>query len=95
MTGTSARNPIGIFKSKRAKLFAARYSLDLQNKNAYGVDNANLISYYDVKFIVDNLWLDHFMYGEHKPIEVSDEEYNNIYESLCNNWPDIFNFSFA
>lgn len=95
MTGTSARNPIGIFKSKRVKLFAARYSLDLNNKNAYGVNNGNLISYYDVKFIVDNLWLDHFMYDSDQPIEVSFEEYNNIYESLLQDYPEILNFSFA
>jgi hypothetical protein len=95
MTGTSARNHIGIFKSKRTKLFAARYSLDLHNKNAYGIDNANLISYYDVKFIVDNLWLDHFMYDTDKPIDVSIDEYNDIYYSLLESYPELLNFSYA
>ena len=87
-------NKIGIFKTSSAKQLAIKYNLDLHNKNAY-IHDDEYISYYDVKFIVDNLWLDHFMYGEDKPIDVSYEEYNNIYESLCNNWPDAFNLSFA
>jgi len=94
MTGTSARNPCGIFKSKRAKLLAIKYGLDLYDKNAY-IHSGNTILYSDVKFIVDNRWMDHFMYGTDKPIEVSFDEYNDIYYSLLDIFPGLFNFSFA
>ena len=80
MTGTSARNSCGIFKSKSAKLLAIKYGLDLYNKNAY-IHSGNIISYSDVKFIVDNRWLDHFMHDADKPIDVSLDEYNNIFLS--------------
>ena len=89
MTGTYARNSsYGIFKSKRAKLIAIRYSLDLYDKNAY-IHSQNLISYSDVKFIVDNLWMDHFIYGTDKPIDISSDEYNHIYYSVSG----LFNHS--
>lgn len=83
MTGTYARNTWGIFKSKRAKLLAIKYGFDIYNKNAY-IHSTNLILYSDVKFIVDNLWIDHFKYGTDKPIDVTFEEYNYIYDSLQN-----------
>lgn len=94
MTGTSARNSFGIFKSKRAKLLAVKYGLDLYDKNAY-IHSTNIILYSDVKFIVDNLWIDHFMYGTHKPIHPSFEEYNNIYYSLQDSFPHLFNSTYA
>ena len=82
MTATSARNPCGIFKSKRAKFLAIKYGLDLHNKNAY-IHSFNLISYSDVKLIVNYLWLDHFLYNTPKPlIHISDDEYYNIHYSL-------------
>jgi hypothetical protein len=77
MTGTSARNPCGIFKTKRAKLLAIKYSFDLYNKNAY-MRTGHLVLYSDVKFIVDLLWIDHFNHGTKKPIEVSDNDYCDI-----------------
>lgn len=94
MTGTSARNPNGIFKSKRAKLLAIKYGFDLYNKNAY-IHSGNIILYSDVKFIVDNLWIDHFIYGSDKPINISFDEYNDIYYSLQDTYPTLFNSSFA
>ena len=95
MTGTSARNSFGIFKSKRAKLLAVKYGLDLYDKNAY-IHHGNIILYSDVKFIVDNMWMDHFMYGTDEPIDVSFEEYNHIYDSLRDSFnPDLFIFSYA
>lgn len=92
MTGTSARNPSGIFKSKRAKLLAIKYGLELYDKNAY-IHSGNIISYSDVKFIVDNCWMDHFMYGTDKPIDVSFDEYNDIYYSLQDTFPGLLNLS--
>ena len=94
MTGTSARNSFGIFKSKRAKLLAVKYGFDLYNKNAY-IHSGNIILYSDVKFIVDNLWIDHFIYGSDKPINISFDEYNDIYYSLQDTYPTLFNSSFA
>lgn len=82
MTGTSARNySFGIFKSKRAKSLAIKYSLELYNVNAY-IRSSNLVSYYDVKFIVDNLWIDFFFHGSNKPIDVSDDQLLDIYNNL-------------
>ena len=94
MTGTSARNVYGIFKTKQAKQLAERYSLDLYDKNAY-IHSGNLILYNDVKFIVDNFWIDHFIYGTPKPIEISSTEYNDIYFSILDSYPDLFNLSYA
>lgn len=94
MTGTSARNSFGIFKSKRAKLLAVKYRLDLYDKDAY-LHSGNTILYSDVKFIVDNIWMDHFMYGTDKPIDVSFEEYNDIYYSLQDTFPGLFYSSYA
>lgn len=94
MTGISARNPFGIFKSKRAKLLAIKYGLDLYNKNYY-IHDGNLVLYSDVKFIVYNRWIDHFLYDADKPIQVSIHEYNNIYYSLQNLFPALFNVSYA
>ena len=93
MTATSARNPLGIFKTKRAKLLAIKYGLDLYDKNAY-IHSGNTILYSDVKFIVDNRWMDHFMYESDKPINVSLDEYNDIYYSLHNQFPALFTFYF-
>jgi hypothetical protein len=94
MTATSSRNAYGIFKSKRAKLLAIKYGLDLYDKDAY-IHSGNIILYSDVKFIVDNLWVDHFIYATDKPIEVSFDEYNDIYYSLKDTFPELFNSSFA
>jgi hypothetical protein len=94
MTATSSRNAYGIFKSKRAKLLAIKYGFDLYNKNAY-IHSGNIILYSDVKFIVDNLWIDHFIYGSDKPINISFDEYNDIYYSLQDTHPTLFNSSFA
>ena len=94
MTGTSARNAYGIFKSKRAKFLAIRYGLELYDKNAYTY-SGNFILYSDVKFIVDNCWMDHFIYGSDKPIDVSFNEYNEIYYTLQDTFPSLFNLSYA
>ena len=94
MTGTSARNSFGIFKSKRAKLLAIKYGLDLFNKNAY-IHSGNTILYSDVQLIVDNFWIDHFIYGTDKPIHVSLVEYDDIFFALQESYPDLFNLSYA
>ena len=94
MTGTSARNPCGIFKSKRAKLLAIKYGLDLYDKNAY-IHSGNTILYSDVKFIVDYRWMNHFIFGTDKPINVSFIEYNNIYYSLLHTFPVLFNLIYT
>jgi hypothetical protein len=86
MTGTSARNSYGIFKSKRAKLLAIEYNLDLYDKNAY-IHFGNLISYSDVKNMVNNLWHSHFFYGDAPPIQTSIGNYYKIkYELMSNNF---------
>jgi hypothetical protein len=95
MTGTSARNySFGIFKSKRAKSLAIKYSLELYNVNAY-IRSSNLVSYYDVKVIVDNLWIDYFFHGSNKPIDVSNEQLFDIFNDLTISYPFIYSSSEA
>jgi hypothetical protein len=93
MTATSARNPSGIFKNKRAKLLAQKYSLDLNDKNAY-IHEHDLIYYSDVLSIVYNLWLDHFNNHAPKPINISFKEYSYIYCSLQQDQQETLNFRF-
>lgn len=71
-------NRRGIFEDKKALLLAKKYSLELHNKNAYVSSNKN-ITYNDVRFIVKNLWFDHFMYGVKKPLNVDPYIYTQYY----------------
>ena len=94
MTGTSAKNPVGIFRTKRAKFLAIKYNLDLYNKNAYGphrLDNASTVSYSEVLWIVHNLWLNHFLHDANTPAYVGFDEYYEIYNKLRGEWPYLFN----
>ena len=68
----------GIFADKKAMALAKKYGLDLTDKRCYISDN-KYISHNDVKFIVGNLWIDHFMYGVRPPIEVDVVTYNRYY----------------
>lgn len=79
-------NRRGIFENKRALLLAKKYSLDLNDKQAYVSFNKN-ITYNDVKFIVKNLWLDHFMYGVQQPLNVDCDTYTQYYYQYLNNLP--------
>jgi len=93
MTATSARNYYGIFKTKKAKLLAIKYNLELDSKQAY-IHHDSHITTSDVQFIVDNLWLDHFMYNAPKPLsKISKHEYDHIYYNLTYKFPVLFNFS--
>lgn len=71
-------NRRGIFANKKAMNLAKKYGLDLTDKRCYISDN-KYISHSDVKFIVGNLWIDHFLYGVSQPIEVDDDTYNRYY----------------
>ncbi len=88
MTATSAKNYFGIFKSKRAKLLAIQYNLPIDNPYAYGSNY--LVNFKDVLFIVDNLWLDHFIYNTNIPIDVSNKYYYHIHYKLHIKYPDLF-----
>lgn len=95
MTGTSARNHYGIFKTKKAYNLALRYNLELNNKNAY-IHSGKYITFDDVEFIVDNLWLDYFTgLVPAPPINnISMEEENNIINDLQDKFP-YFNTAFS
>ena len=87
MTATSARNYYGIFKTKKAKLLAIKYNLNMIQKHAY-IHSGSHITTSDVQFIVSNLWLDHFMYNSPIPLSnISIDEYNHIYSNLINQSP--------
>ncbi len=88
MTGTSARNTYGIFKTKKAKLLAIKYYLDLNNPLAY--TTSGIVKYTDVLFIVDNLWLDHFIFLSPNPIHLNIQSYNNMYDSIYFKYTHLF-----
>jgi len=79
----SAKNHHGIFDTKRAKLLAIKYKLDLYNENAY-LHTGKYITYNDVLFIVDNLWNDHIEHFTPLPIICSLDEYYNLYRHYNN-----------
>ncbi len=82
MTGTSCRNLYGIFKTKKARNMAILYNLELNNIDAY-IRNNDYVTFTDVKFIIDNLWLSHFIYDNvPMPITVNLDKYNYIYNYL-------------
>lgn len=92
MTGTSAKNSYGIFKTKRARDLAIKYNLHLTNSSAY-IHYGKTVNFNDVKFIVDNLWLNHFMYDQRPPISTTDIEYNDMFYYLEKKYPRLLNYS--
>lgn len=88
MTGTSARNTFGIFKTKRAKLLAIKYNLDLNNPLAYATND--VVKYIDVVFVVNNLWLDHFIFRTPKPISLDPYSYYEMYDSIYFKYSEVF-----
>ena len=98
MTGTSARN-YGFFKSNKARILAIKYNLPIDNKLAYGINISRpnqKINYNDVLFIVENLWIDHFLYysngGEHRPcpIKLSNNDYKEWCIYIKSKYPNLF-----
>jgi hypothetical protein len=85
----SSRNTYGIFKSKNARKLAITYNLDIYDKRSYIIDNDKPVKLSDVRYIVDNLWLDHFIYESDDPIIVSNNEYNTIFLNLLSKYPDL------
>ena len=90
MTGTSARNTYGIFKTKRAKQLAIKYNLDLNTTEAYKTDG--IVKFIDVVFIVNNLWLDHFIFKIQPPIKLDIKSYNNMYEYIYFKYTHVFEY---
>ena len=79
MTGTYARNNYGIFKTKNAKILAIKYSLDLYDKSIYIYNHNDLVKLSDVKHLIDNLWIDHFLYRSPQPIQTTCNQYIEIF----------------
>tara|TARA_B110001450_G_scaffold237930_1_gene244575 strand:- start:675 stop:1097 length:423 start_codon:yes stop_codon:yes gene_type:complete len=93
MNASRSSNAVGIFNTKRAKFLAQRYNLDLNDKSCYGVSSDKFVKYDDIMFIVDNLWLTHFVEDAETPINnYTWVEYNNIYNKLRDKWPYVFNY---
>ena len=68
-------------------------SHDLNDKSCYGVSPDKFVKYDDIMFIVDNLWLTHFVEDAETPINnYTWVEYNNIYNKLRDKWPYVFNY---
>lgn len=76
-------NRRGIFQDKKALMLAKKYSLELYDKRAY-ISSGKNVTYNDVKFIVGNLWFDHFMYGVSQPIQVDYYTYTQHYLDYLN-----------
>jgi len=61
---------------------AILYDLELNDVNAY-IRNNDYVTFTDVKFIIDNLWLSHFIHDDvPMPITVNLDKYNYIYNNL-------------
>ena len=88
MTATSANNRRGIFKSKKAHDLALQYGLNLYDKNSY-IHSGSYVSFDDVQFIVDRLWLDYFgRFTDTPPIDsLSVDEENHLMNSLKQKYP--------
>ena len=84
----SAKNSFGIFKSKRAKFIAMYYNLPMDNISAYGTNT--IVKLKDVIFIIDNLWLDHFIYNTKIPLNVCKKMYDDIYYKLQVKYSHLF-----
>ena len=79
-------NPRGIFENKKALLLAKKYSLSLYDKQAY-ISSGKNITYNDVRFIVKNLWFDHFIYGIKEPLNVDSYTYTRYYLEYLDTLP--------
>tara|TARA_B100000035_G_scaffold313542_1_gene327505 strand:+ start:2434 stop:2700 length:267 start_codon:yes stop_codon:yes gene_type:complete len=84
-----SRNHFGIFYNKNVYLLALKYNLDLYNKNAY-FSNNKYISLFDVKYIIDNLWIDHFLYLHKSPIFLNNFDYLIMKNYILNKYFFIF-----
>ncbi len=94
MTATSAKNTFGIFKNSKAKKLALLYNLSTTDKNHY-IHSGKFITFHDVQFIVDNLWLDYFIYNTNKPLNISFVVEYYLFENLKIKFPELINFSIA
>lgn len=83
---TAANNPYGIFKTKKAKLLASKYNLSLTDTTSY-IHHGKYITYSDVSFLIDNFWLDHFMYSSPIPLNINQYDYINIFNKLKLKYP--------
>tara|TARA_B100000035_G_C21006378_1_gene557467 strand:- start:481 stop:786 length:306 start_codon:yes stop_codon:yes gene_type:complete len=89
MTGVSARNSYGLFKTKKARNLANLYEINLNDFQEY-IRKDKYITFKDVKFIVDNLWLSHFIYNElPKPIDLPFDKYVQLYSRLKSEYPNL------
>ena len=85
---TAANNPFGIFKTKKAKLLASKYNLSLTDNTSY-IHYGKYITYSDVSFLIDNFWLDHFMYNSPTPLNIDHNDYINIFNKLKFKYPNL------
>jgi hypothetical protein len=67
-------NPRLIFKDKRAYNLALKYNLPLYDRRCY-MSNHKYIRLSDVKFIVTELWRNHFLYNSEAPILLDNYTY--------------------
>lgn len=81
-------NHRGIFADKKAFVLASKYNLELNDKRAY-ITNSKYVTYNDVKFIIKNLWMDHFMYDVKQPLEVEPYIYTRYYIEFIST-PNVF-----
>ena len=82
MTGVSARNSYGLFNNNKARNLANLYKIDANDFREY-LRRDKYITFKDVKFIVDNLWLSHFIHHHiPKPIDLPFDKYVHLYSRL-------------
>ena len=84
-------NHPGIFWNKKAKYLAKKYNLCLNSIAAYGV-MYGYVKLYDVEFIVNNLWIEHFVNSAPKPVEINADDYLILHFKLMRLYPEFFNY---
>ena len=93
-TMSSTSNHYGIYLTKHAKNMAVKYGFNLYDKNQF-IHSKKYILLSDVQFMIEHLWLEHFLYDFDKPIDVSYDEYNYIFYNLQQKFPTLIDFSFV
>ena len=89
MTGVSARNSYGLFQNNKARHLANLYKIDINEFLEY-IRKDKYITFKDVKFIVDNLWLSHFIHNDlPKPIDLPFDKYVQLYSRLKSIHPHL------
>ena len=74
MSATTTITPHTIFDTKATQELAEKYHLDTENPTSYSVRSDTKVTYDDVQFIVDSLWISQTEYDDNDaPVDLLTE----------------------